>query len=310
MPTYNGSQWIVETINSIRRQNFSEWEMIIGDDCSTDDTIKIVNAFHDKRIFVYQNEKNLGYGGNLQQLTTKATAEILFLMGQDDILLPGALKKTVEAFKDATIGAVTRPYYWFNNNYKLPVRRVLPFDAKNDRKIAVLDGKRETQKIFESLGQLSGLAYRKKYMTAGFHEEIFPSHIYPFAAITKNHKIIFLKDYTVAVRIASSQTRTNPHIYDISPTVSWVRMFNAVYPGKKFTPVRRWGIEQIATHFVGLVQIKNYSTYNNLLREIATLIRLHPVNLINPKFWFYALGTLLIPRQILIWLVNHFKHLW
>ncbi len=310
MPAYNGSQWIADTIDSIRNQKFNDWEILIGDDCSTDNTISVIRQFRDKRICVYQNKKNLGYGRNLQQLTKKAGGEILFLMGQDDILLPAALEKTVKAFQDETIGVVTRPYYWFDKNYKLAVRRVLPFDAKNDRKIAVLDGKKETQKIFESLGQLSGLAYRRKYLNTGFHEEIFPSHIYPFAAITKNHKIMFLKDYTVAVRIVSSQTRTNPRVYDISPTVSWVKMFNAVYPEKKYAPVRQWGIDQIATHFVGLVQIKNYSTYKNLLREITILVKLHPVNLINPKFWFYSLGTLIIPHRLLVFLVDKLKKIW
>ncbi len=310
MPTYNGSLWISETIESILKQNFKDWRMLIGDDHSTDDTVKIISAFRDQRICIYQNKKNLGYGRNLQHLTKKAGGEILFLMGQDDILLPGALERTVKAFADETIGAVTRPYYWFDNNYKMPVRRVLSFDAKHDRKISVLDGKKETQKIFESLGQLSGLAYRRKYLNTGFHEEIFPSHIYPFAAITKKHKIMFLKDYTVAVRVVSSQTRSNPRVYDVSPTISWVKMFNTVYPEKKFAPVRQWGIDQIATHFVGLVQIKNYSTYENLLREIIILIRLHPANLINPKFWFYSLGTLIIPRRLLAFLVDKLKKIW
>jgi hypothetical protein len=139
------------------------------------------------------------------------------------------------------------------------------------------------------------------------HEETFPAHIYRFASITRKYKVVFLKDYTVAVRIASSQTRFKKSIYDISPTLSWVKMFNCVYPGKRYKNAREAGIEQIATNFVGLVQLKNYSTFKNLLKEIFILIRLRPLNLLNLKFWFFSLGTISVPRKLLIWSVDNYK---
>jgi len=112
----------------------------------------------------------------------------------------------------------------------------------------------------------------------------------------------------VAVRIASSQTRFKSSIYDISPTESWVKMFNTVYQGKKYEEVKKAGIEQIVKNFVGLVQLKNYSTFKNLLREIFILLKLRPANLLDPKFWFFSLGTILIPRKLLISLVDNYKN--
>jgi len=309
IPTYNGSKWIKETLESILFQSFQNFEIIISDDCSKDDTVEVIKNIRDKRIKIHQNKINLGYGKNLQVLRRLAKGDILFLMGQDDILLKDALMKTHNAFVlGEEIGLVTRPYYWFYEDVKKPARAIFPYDNKKDSVISVLDGKREVQKIFESVGQLSGLAYRRKYMNMDFHEETFPAHIYPFASITKKYKVVYLKDYTVSVRIESSQTRFKKSIYDISPTESWVKMFNTVYQGKKYEKVRKAGIKQIAKNFVGLVQLKNYSTFKNLLREILILIKLRPLNLLSPAFWFFSLGTILIPRKILIPLVDYYKN--
>ncbi|MBU3957249.1 glycosyltransferase [Patescibacteria group bacterium] len=310
MPTYNGSQWITESLKSVLSQSFQDFEIIISDDCSTDNTIEVIKKLKDKRIKIHQNKKNLGYGKNLQVLKKLAKKDIRFLMAQDDVLAKDALLKTHNAFLlSDDIGAVTRPYYWFDeNDVKKPVRVVTPYDEKRDAVISIFDGKREVQKIFESVGQLSGLAYRTKYMKTDFHEETFPAHIYPFASIAKKYKVVFLKDYTVAVRIASSQTRFKPSIYEISPTESWVKMFKTVFRGKKYRDVRKVGIEQMTTHYLSLIQIKNYSPFRNLIREIFVFIKLRPLSLLDIKFWFCSLGTLLVPRRILIWLVDNYKN--
>jgi len=309
MPTYNGSQWIKETIKSILSQSFQDFEIIVSDDCSKDDTVEVIKKLKDKRIKIHQNKVNLGYGKNLQVLRKLAKGDILFLMGQDDILLKDALLKTHNALLlDEDIGVVTRPYYWFNEEVRKPVRAIMPYDESKDAVISVFDGKKEVQKIFESVGQLSGLAYRRKYMNMDFHKETFPAHIYPFASITKKHKVVYLKDYTVAVRIESSQTRFKLTIYDISPTKSWVKMFKTVYRGKKYENIRKAGTEQMVKNFIGLVQLKNYSTFRNLLREILILVKLRPINIFNPKFWFFSLGTVLIPRGTLILLVDNYKN--
>jgi glycosyltransferase involved in cell wall biosynthesis len=309
IPTYNGSKWIKETLESILSQSFQNFETIISDDCSKDDTVEVIKNIRDKRIKIYQNKINLGYGKNLQVLRKLSKGDILFLMGQDDILLKDALLKTHNAFMlGEEIGLVMRPYYWFYEDVKKPVRAIFPYNGKKDSIISVLDGKREVQKIFESVGQLSGLAYRRKYMDMDFHEETFPAHIYPFASITKKYKVVYLKDYTIAVRIESSQTRFKKSIYDISPTESWVKMFNTVYREKKYEEVRKAGIEQTAKNYVGLVQLKNYSTFKNLMREILILIKLRPLNLLSPAFWFFSLGTIIIPTVVLRRLVDFFKN--
>ena len=201
VPTYNAAPVLREAIESILRQSFRDYEIIVGDDNSSDDTEEVVRGFEDPRIRYFRNRDNVGYGRNLRLCSARARYELLFLMGHDDILLRDALMKTRRAFeRGPAIGAVTRPYYWFDSDVLTPVRAIRPFDPGRDTVLS----------IFDSVGQLSGLGYRRKYLDTDFHEENFPSHIYPFASIAKRHRVVYLKDYTVAVRIGTSMTIHRP----------------------------------------------------------------------------------------------------
>ena len=313
IPTYNGAAWIGDTLESIFNQSFKAWKIIIADDCSTDQTVKkIKDTFKKFKIprscfAIHSFPKNVGYGKNLQRIKKLVKSDLLFLMGQDDLLLPGSLAKTYQAFQNPNVGAVTRPFFWFWDDPQTPVRAVLPYDPKRDSLISIQDSPRETEKIFESVGQLSGLAYRMKYFTADFHPHTFPAHIYPFARITKHHPVVYLKDFTIAVRIRSSQTRFKKSIYRPSPTKTWVNMFQEVYSKPQYKMAKEAGIRQICTHFVGLVQIKNYGTFSDLFSEIYQLATLYPKNLLNPRFYFFSLGTILIPSFLLRWLTDTYK---
>lgn len=310
MPAYNGGEVIGETIKSILSQSFRNYDFIIVDDNSTDNTAEVIKRFKDPRIKYFKNKKNLGYPKNLEICRKKAKNEVLFLMGQDDILAKGTLQKVHDAFINyPQIGAVTRVYYWFDEDIRKPVRAKYPISYKRDSLVSVDDDPQDIVQMFRSLDQLSGLAYRRKWIDIGFHKDIFPCHVYPFASIFKKHTVYFMKDYTIAVRIGTSQSRGVPGIYRISPLQSWVNMFNRVFREKKFEELRNYCLKNfVATNYVGLVQIKNYSTMKYLLREILLLVKYRKENLLNPAFWFFSLGTIVMPRKILIPLVDNFKN--
>lgn len=314
LPIYKSSHILKGAIESILNQNFDNFEIIIGDDNPPEllDEIKktqeIIEFFKDDRIKYNKNEKNLGYAVNLKTIVSKAKNDIIFLMAQDDILAKDAFQKTHDAFLlDDNIGVVTRPYFWFEKDINKPVRAVLPYDENKDSVISVFDGKREFMKIFESVGQLSGLAYRREFIEIPFNEECFPAHIYPFAGILRKHKCVFLKDYTVAVGIMDSQTRSVSSVYDLSPTESWLKMYRTVFAGSEYFQQRKWGEEHILTNFMGFVQLKNYAKRGTLIREIKIFIKNRKRNMFDLKFWFFALGALFIPRMVLIPLVDWYK---
>ncbi|MBA7602438.1 hypothetical protein ES703_09527 [subsurface metagenome] len=309
IPVYNGSKFLETTLKSILSQSFKNYEIVIIDDCSSDDSEKVIRTFKDKRIKYYKNKRNIGYSKNLEVCRNKVTGDIIYLMGQDDILGEDALLNTYNAFKiSENIGAVTRPYYWFDKVIEMPVRAKDQMNPQKDTIIKITDNPQKVINVFKTLDQLSGLAYRKEYIDLPFHEDIFPCHVYPFASIFKKHPIVFLKDYNIAVRISSSQTRGVSWIYNRSPLKSWVDMFNNVFYEKKFEKFRKYCIKNfVAVNFVGLVQLRNYARYRYLLREIFLLLKYRWENIFSPQFWFFSLGCIIIPAQLLIPIVDWYK---
>ncbi|MBM3282943.1 glycosyltransferase family 2 protein [Candidatus Gottesmanbacteria bacterium] len=316
MPVYNGALVIKPTLRSILSQNFDNYELIIVDDCSKDDTEKVVKSFREKRIRYFKNKSNLGYSLNLEECRKKAKGDIIYLMGQDDILGKDALLNTYKAFMlSKDIGAATRPYFWFDRDINKPVRAKGQLNPQKDEVVKITDDRKKIIALFSTLDQLSGLALRREYIDVPFHKDIFPCHVYPFASIFKKHPAVFLKDYNLAVRIGSSQCRSprmykrkTSYIYDKSPIQSWVDMFNGVFYETKFKDFRKYMIKNfVAVNYVGLVQIRNYARYQYLLQEIWMLLKYRWQNVYSPQFWFFSLGCLLMPPVLLIPLVDWYK---
>lgn len=310
IPTYNGSSCVTETIKSILSQSFKNFRILICDDASTDNTVKVINRIKDPRIEIIKNSQNLGYSLNLERARKHANADFIYLMGQDDVMATDTLKNTFKAFNiSPQIGAVTRPYFWFDKDIKTPVRAKKHLSLKKNTIVKITDNPKKVIRVFETLDQLSGLAFRRQFINIPFHPDIFPCHIYPFADIFKNHPIVFLKDYTIAVRISSSQTRSLSSIYNKSPLLSWVQMVKSIYSEPKYQPIQKLLIKDFITkNYVGLVQIKNYARYQYLFREIFYLLKFNWRNIFSFPFWFFSIGCIFTPPVILIPLVDWYKN--
>ncbi|MBI2617409.1 glycosyltransferase family 2 protein [Candidatus Gottesmanbacteria bacterium] len=314
IPVFQGSTVLKDALQSIINQTVSPVEILILDDNFLADkqeilkTEKIISSFADKRIHYYKSRNNHGSAKTIKKLANLAKNEILFFLCQDDILASGTLLKIQEVFQEyPSVGVLTRPFFWFEENVKRPIRVVTPYDSNQNTILTLFDGKRAIEKIFESVGQISGLAYRKKYIDFPFINDTFTGHIYPFASVLKKYKCMFLKDYTVAVRVRTSQTRHVSEIYSKSPTLSWVEMFQTVFSEKQFEHVRTMGTKQITKHYVGLIQLKNYANSSILRKEITILVKSRWQNIFSPRFWFYVLITSIIPAFLLRKMTDVYK---
>lgn len=308
IPSYNAERVIGATIESLLRQSFTDWECLVVDDASTDSTEAIVARYDDPRIRFIKNDENLGCAGNFQRCRELAKGTYLYFLANDDVLSPLALERTFDAFQSAPdIAVVARPYYWFeNNDPQVPIRYTVPLDKTRDRIISAGDGAATLRALFDVLGQVSGLAFRNDALTEPFNPHVWTTHIQPFLATLKTHRGVFMHDYLLAVRLEHSQARTLPKIYDPSPLWCWVDMMQKVFPGKEWSRQRKTGIDNIASHVEGLVQLRCHSTMRCFLREAWLYAWYRPLNAISLRYWFFAVGCLALPPRTLRSLVDRY----
>lgn len=99
MSVYNGDQFLKESIDSILNQTFTDFEFIIINDGSNDDTSNILNSYNDKRIKIF-NQKNSGLTKSLNRGLQYCSTELIARMDSDDISHPERLQIQFEKFKD------------------------------------------------------------------------------------------------------------------------------------------------------------------------------------------------------------------
>jgi glycosyltransferase involved in cell wall biosynthesis len=95
MPAYNAGQFIEDAIKSILQQTFNDFEFIIIDDGSTDNSSEIISSFHDPRIRYIKNEKNSGLIKSLNNGISLAKGKYIARMDADDIALKERFEKQI-----------------------------------------------------------------------------------------------------------------------------------------------------------------------------------------------------------------------
>lgn len=96
MSVFNGEVYLREAIDSILSQTYHNFEFVIYDDCSTDNTSKIIKSYVDPRIIYRKNQKNEGLTHNLADGVSRSNADYIARMDADDIAYPQRIAKQVE----------------------------------------------------------------------------------------------------------------------------------------------------------------------------------------------------------------------
>lgn len=96
-PSYNSSDFIAETIQAIQAQTFTDWELLITDDCSKDSTVDIIQRFidSDSRIKLFRSERNGGGGAARNNSIERASGRYIAFCDSDDRWYPTKLEKQV-----------------------------------------------------------------------------------------------------------------------------------------------------------------------------------------------------------------------
>lgn len=96
LPVHNGADFLQIAVESILKQTYNYWELIVIDDGSTDNTFEILSQFRDPRIHVYQNQSNIGITSTLNRALDLAKGDFIARLDADDTAHPERLTKQLK----------------------------------------------------------------------------------------------------------------------------------------------------------------------------------------------------------------------
>ncbi len=112
IPTYNRAKLVREAIESVLAQSFEDFELIVCDNASEDDTESVVRSFSDKRVRYFRNPQNLGHRENWNGCLHLARGNYIAILPDDDMMLPENLAKKVKVLlRSPQVGLVHSKYH-------------------------------------------------------------------------------------------------------------------------------------------------------------------------------------------------------
>lgn len=99
IPVYNRQDYIGAAIESVLNQSYTNFELIVHDDASTDRTLEVISSFHDPRLRIIHSSHNHGMIGGWNYLLKKSRGDFIKQMGSDDLLAPNCIREQLHALR-------------------------------------------------------------------------------------------------------------------------------------------------------------------------------------------------------------------
>ena len=130
IPCYNGAEFLARTLESVLAQIFTNFEVVLLDDKSTDATLSVIGTFTDPRIRLIRNEQNLGLALSWKKVLSQSKGTYVKLLCNDDVLLPECLAKQVNALENPSNARAVLAFCnrrVIDSNDEVVLERRLPF---------------------------------------------------------------------------------------------------------------------------------------------------------------------------------------
>lgn len=174
LPVYNGAQYLEAAVDSALAQSYTDFELLIVDDCSTDESPAIIEKLkvRDERIKVFTNETNQGLFANYNRCLEKAQGRYIKPFAQDDLFRPDAFEKMRNALEtDKSIALVSCARNIIDSSADV-VETKSVFDA--ERKVKGHDVILYNLILLSNwIGEPSTVMFRKEFAGTGFDTRFF-----------------------------------------------------------------------------------------------------------------------------------------
>ena len=212
IPTYNGAKYIAQTIESILNQTFTDFEVIVSDDGSSDETLEIVGSFNDSRIVRIDRLSKVGAEANWNNAVATASASLVKLVCQDDLLYPQCLEVEVQTMSKSEHQDVSFCFHLRDfvtpNSRKLSARRVGYSNLQKYSKTEILT------KVVRSggnpIGEPMAVTMRKLSLnSAGKFRGDYVIDLDMWSKLSDQGSALFIEQHLSAFRISKTSWTSN-----------------------------------------------------------------------------------------------------
>lgn len=271
IPVYNGEKYLSETIKTVIDQTYKNWELIIVDDGSTDNTADIVKQFNDSRIS-YIKKNNTGVSDTRNVGANLAKGEILCFLDADDVWLPQNLEKKLSKLtKEQDSILVTSPMYLWDERT----------DYQNCKIIGkpTFDEWKEFRELRNTSIPSSVLMYKNYFLEAGmFDTKISTSADFDLVIrLRELGKFTYVNEPLLLYRCHPSQMHNNIALYkhDMIYILKKYKSNSNLFPTS-----HEWRKSYSLLHYYIAVEfIRQKNLYNGLIHAFISFFY-------NPRLFF------------------------
>lgn len=297
VPTYNRASYLDVCLTSLvsQLQGFEDLiEIIVSDNCSSDDTSAVVQRYSNSTdvLRYIKNEVNVGADRNFHQCFIRSEGEYLLLLGDDDVLLPGALARILANISGNDYGIVYLNSYSFTDDYM-----AAPKKRKRSRR-GVSVYKDANQFIYDVNIMhtfISGNLINKKFVSNDIsYEDYSESCIIQFymilSAALNAQKNLYIHDYCVAAKAENTGGYSVCRVFGVNLVKSLDFFRERGLSQRAANKFRRI----ILCDFLPLFIMKQRRQISNFTNDDLYAL-LQPINHTSIYFWLVTLPTIKLP---------------
>jgi len=211
VPLHNYARYIVENINSIQSQNYEDWEIIIVDDCSSDNPYPIIRPYLSQKIQYIRLEQNVGYGASKNAGIRASKGEYIAILDSDDMLAPKSLSRRLRRMRLHNSLWCHAKAYEFND------KKPYHFRYKRRKAICNLEHILKTKKyknLWQNIHAQTVIIHRRIYEKVGLYEPFLRTmgDKEMWARIVSNVEVpLFVDRFVAYYRMHSKQMHRSKH---------------------------------------------------------------------------------------------------
>ncbi len=300
--TYNRCKFLAANLSILLQQTFTDYEVIISDNASTDTTKEIVESFKDNRIRYLRNKINIGFPKNARKAILAANGKYIFLLGDDDFILFADTLSYLKKFMDKKDYGVIRLNI-LERDYSGPNLQKKLVTLNEDKSI---ESHKEMKGILDfyqavDIGMMSGIIFRNENITPS---KFIICETYPWFNIvienTQKYGAYFLSNYYMVITWTGATNKQPSWVVRRDGSLEFEPYDRALFKFISKKERQSFRLNYYKNFIRLLPVVKFYSTNRNLIRFVRRLIQLVPTVKTDIKLWTMFFTALIIPK--VIWL--------